>query len=243
MILFVHGVPDTPYMWTPLIKALGLAKSDYHAPALPGFTGAPPSGFSATKDAYADWLIAEIETAAQTGGPVDIVGHDWGALLVQRAASLRPELIKSWCVSNALIDPDYRWHTMARRWQTPLLGEFIMSQITPARMKPAFMNAGLPADMAAHEAAALNKTMRQCILKLYRSAKHAGSEWAPALANLPPKGMVFWGAQDAYVPLETATRFTLKHNVPLHIEHGAGHWAIVERADTLATRLKAHWDS
>jgi len=140
-----------------------------------------------------------------------------------------------------LIDPEYRWHTMARRWQTPLLGEFVMSKMTGARMAPLLLQAGLPADLVSHEAGAINKVMRQCILKLYRSAKNVGAEWSPALAALPPKGMVFWGADDTYVPLETAERFTQKHNVPLHLERGAGHWPIVERAKALAALVHTHW--
>ena len=89
MILFVHGVPDTPALWNPLIAALGLKPGDYLAPALPGFGTEKPAGFRSTKDEYAAWLVAQMEAA---GGPVHIVGHDWGALLTLRAASLRPRI-------------------------------------------------------------------------------------------------------------------------------------------------------
>ena len=47
-------------------------------------------------------------------GPIDIVGHDWGALIAQRVAMLHPDLIRSWAISNAVIDPDYRGHRLAR---------------------------------------------------------------------------------------------------------------------------------
>ena len=103
MIVFVHGVPDTPALWGAAIDALGLQAGDYIAPALPGFGVPVPDGFTRTKDAYADWLVRQIEAV---GTPVDLVGHDWGALLSLRAASLRPDLIRSWCVTNAVIDPD-----------------------------------------------------------------------------------------------------------------------------------------
>lgn len=244
MILFVHGVPDTPMMWGPLIDALGLQPNAYRALSLPGFGNTPPTGFAATKEAYADWLMDQIENAAaETGAPVHLVGHDWGALLALRAASLKPEHIASWCVSNALVEPGYRWHTMARRWQTPLIGEFFMSQLTPKRMAAALEDAGMPKEMAEHEAAAVDKTMRQCILKLYRSAKAVQTEWHADLENLPRKGLVFWGADDPYVPLDTATRFCAAHDVALHVEEGAGHWAVVERAGELAGKLRELWGS
>ena len=84
MILFVHGVPDTPFLWQPLIKALALKPDQWIAPALPGFGCPVPDGFKCTKDAYADWLIGQMEAV---GEPVNIVGHDWGALLTLRACS------------------------------------------------------------------------------------------------------------------------------------------------------------
>src|SRR3546814_17337907 len=47
---------------------------------------------------------------------IDIVGRDWGARIAQRVAMLRPDLIRSWAVSNAVIDPDDRGHRIARIW-------------------------------------------------------------------------------------------------------------------------------
>ena len=35
-----------------------------------------------------DWLLAEL---ARQPAPIDVVGHDWGALLVTRVVSLRPQ--------------------------------------------------------------------------------------------------------------------------------------------------------
>ncbi|RAN37320.1 alpha/beta fold hydrolase [Hyphomonas pacifica] len=241
MIIFVHGVPDTPHLWQPLIKALGLTEADYKAPALPGFGCPRPDGFSATKDAYADWLVSQMESADE---PVDIVGHDWGALLTLRAASLRPDLVRSWCVTNAVIDPDYSGHTMARRWATPLVGEMVMLGMrNKQRLLPALMQGGMPADLAKQEMPLIDKTMRQCILSLYRSAVglRFKGKWVEDLKNLPSQGQLFWGETDPYVDLSVAERFSKTHNVPLHIEKGAGHWACAERAEQFAGLLKEHW--
>ena len=73
MKLFIHGVPDTPHLWEPLISVLDLSENDYRAPALPGFGCARPAGFSATKEAYTDWLVGQME---DIGGGIDIVGQD-----------------------------------------------------------------------------------------------------------------------------------------------------------------------
>src|SRR3546814_9405571 len=84
------------------------------------------------KESYADWAVGEAEALAVQHGPIDIVGHDWGALIAQRVAMLRPDLIRSWAVSNAVIDPDYRGHRIARIWNTPILGELFMALSKPA---------------------------------------------------------------------------------------------------------------
>ena len=125
MKLFLHGVPDTPSMWDPLLSELGLSQNEYRAPAMPGFVTPAPRDFGSTKEDYVDWYIAEIEAAHAQAGPVDLVGHDWGAIITIRAASLKPDLVRTWCVANALPHPDYKWHSMARMWQTPIVGELI----------------------------------------------------------------------------------------------------------------------
>lgn len=241
MIVFVHGVPDTPALWDPLIAALSLKPGDWIAPALPGFGRPVPAGFSCTKDAYASWLIGELEKAGQ---PVHLVGHDWGALLVLRAACLRPDLIASWCVTNAVIDPAYRGHQNARIWATPILGELSMFAIrNKARIETALVAGGMPATLAKQEVPHIDKTMRQSILKLYRSADGLifKGPWVDDLAKLPRKGQIFWGATDIFVQLAVAERFARQWGFPLHIEQGAGHWACHERADPFASVLKTHW--
>ncbi len=241
MIVFVHGVPDTPALWRPLISELGLQANAFIAPALPGFGRPVPRGFSGSKDAYVAWLIGEMESA---GEPVDFVGHDWGALLVLRAACLRPDLVSSWCVTNAVIDADYRGHRTARAWATPLLGELTMLALRDkVRLERGLIAGGMPASLANEEVQHIDKAMRQSILKLYRSADglRFRGDWIDDLAKLPPRGQLFWGETDPFVDLSVPKRFSCERNVPLHIADGAGHWACHERADMFATALNAHW--
>jgi pimeloyl-ACP methyl ester carboxylesterase len=66
-IVFVHGMPETSEIWSPL---RGILDRDSVTVALPGFGAPRPEGFTATKDAYADWLG---ETLARIDEPVDVV--------------------------------------------------------------------------------------------------------------------------------------------------------------------------
>ena len=242
--LFLHGVPDSPAIWRPLIAALNLGDAPVAVPALPGFTGPLPASFPATKEAYADWAVEQAEALFAAHGPIDIIGHDWGALIAQRAAMLRPDLFRSWAVSNAVIDPDYRGHRIARIWNTPILGEIFMAISRPAALAKGLVSQGMPADIAAEEAAQwANKDKRRAILRLYRSARGLSFEhdWARDIDKLPANGQLVWGANDPYVELSVAQRFAANTGTPLAVIEGAGHWAIAERPAEVAAALTAFW--
>jgi pimeloyl-ACP methyl ester carboxylesterase len=66
--------------------------------------------WTGTKDDYVAWLIEQIEAEHARTGPVHIVGHDWGCLLVLRAASLCAELLRSVAAGNGPIDPRWPLH-------------------------------------------------------------------------------------------------------------------------------------
>lgn len=239
--VFLHGVPDTPHMWQPLIGALGLSEDDYLAPAMPGFSTPIPEGFDCTKEAYVDWYITLLEALASKSGPSDLIGHDWGAIITIRAACLRPDLVRSWTVANALPHPDYEWHTMAKRWQTPILGELVMAVIGKSAMGKALRDSGIPADLAKIEASHWNSDMKKAILRLYRSAKTAGADWYEDIDKLPAKGLIFWGDDDPYVPYAIAEKFAADTDARLERQADTGHWSIIERTDELAVLLKDHW--
>ncbi|MGH6695882.1 alpha/beta fold hydrolase [Sphingopyxis sp.] len=244
--LFIHGVPDSPAIWRPLLAALDLGDTPVAVPALPGFTAPLPAGFDATKEAYADWAVGQAEALFAMHGPIDIVGHDWGALIAQRAAMLRPDLIRSWAVSNAVIDPEYRGHRIARIWNTPLLGEIFMALSKPGKLAEGLAAQGMPADIAREEAAQwANRDKRRAILKLYRSARGLSFErdWARDIDKLPANGALIWGEGDPYVELSVAQRFAANTGTPLTVIEGAGHWAIAERPAEVAAALRRFWAS
>ena len=240
--LFFHGVPDTPAIWQPLIKALDLADGTWRAPNLPGFGVPLPTGFVPTKEAYLAWMLDELERAASDAkAPVNIIAHDWGAILAQRAVHTRPDLVNFWIVSGAVIEPSYRWHRTARLWQTPLLGEFSMAATSRGLLKRALVKAGLPADIAANEAAAFNTDMKRAILGLYRSAKTIAKQWGDDLGPLPPNGYVIWGEADPYVSEATAKTFCEAHSLPLYVHKNSGHWAIAEDPGEISVVIQHHW--
>ena len=169
---FVHGVPDTSALWES-VRA-NIERDDVIAPNLPGFGAAVPDGFGATKEEYVDWVIAEIE---KVGEPVDIVGHDWGSILVQRVVSLRPEFIRTWAAGAGTVDREYVWHELAQMWQTPDVGEQVMQAMIGDALVDTLAEQVGGHDKAVALASHIDDTMKDCILKLYRSAAAGFAEW------------------------------------------------------------------
>jgi pimeloyl-ACP methyl ester carboxylesterase len=236
--VLVHGVPDTHRLWGPIRERL--ARKDAIALSLPGFDAPVPAGFAATKEAYTSWLVEQVE---RIGEPVDLVGHDWGAILVQRTVSLRPDLVRTWACGNGPIDGDYTWHDMAQQWQTPEVGEQIMALLTPETLAPAMAGSGVPADAAREMARHVDETMKGCILRLYRSAVRVGAEWQAGVEGIRRPGLVVWGATDPFVAPRFAECLAARTGAELCLLEGCGHWWPQERPAEAAAALERFWGS
>ena len=180
------------------------------------------------------WLLDEL--AAQPG-PIDVVGHDWGALLVVRAVSLAPDRVRSWAVGGAPLDPEYEWHQAARRWQTPEVGERVMEATTASAMEKALAAAGVPAADAADAAGRVDSTMKRCILALYRSAVNVGREWSGDLERVPAPGLVLWGEGDPYAASRFGARLAERTGARFVCLPGCSHWWQLERPEAVAAEL------
>jgi pimeloyl-ACP methyl ester carboxylesterase len=234
--VFVHGVPDTERVWNALVSRLD--RDDVVTLSLPGFGCPVPNGFDATKEAYVEWLLGEL---AAMEGPIDIVGHDWGALLVIRAASLRPELVRSWAMGGAPVDAEYVWHQAARIWQTPEAGEQFMEAMTPDAIRAALAAGGVSETDAEVAVAHIDETMKRCILPLYRSAVSVGAEWEGDLGRLPSLGLVLWGEKDIYVAPSFGERLAARTGAKYVCYPGCSHWWELDRPDEVAAELQALW--
>jgi pimeloyl-ACP methyl ester carboxylesterase len=225
-------------VWRPVIARLD--RDDVVALALPGFGCAAPAGFVATKEAYVAWLLDALH---RIDGPIDLVGHDWGAILVVRAVSLEPALVRTWASGGAPIDADYVWHELAQIWQMPGVGEQAMEAATPEALVEGLVAAGVPRDAACESARHVDAEMKRCILALYRSALRVGAEWQPDLARVTAPGLVLWGSEDPYAAAELGARLALNTKARFVSLAGCSHWWQLQRPDEVAHELRAHWAS
>jgi pimeloyl-ACP methyl ester carboxylesterase len=242
-VVLVHGNPETSTLWEPL--RVELQRDDIVALSPPGFGAPVPDGFGASADDYLAWLIGELETM---GEPVDLVGHDWGGILVPALVCSRPDLIRSWCSDAAgVFAPDYIWHDFAQTWQTPGVGEEAIAGLIgmPATERALFYQSlGMTSDVANEIAAAANDAMGRCILALYRSAAQpALAQWGerlPAASARP--GLVIIPTEDIYTGGETRARWAAERaGAEAVVLAGLGHWWMLEDPGRGAAVLTALW--
>lgn len=232
---FVHGVPDTGHLWDDVRSHL--SRTDILAPSMPGFGTPLPEGFDCAKDAYASWLIARVE---EVGAPVDLVGHNWGSLLVQRFVSQRPDLVRTWAVGSAALDAEYEWHATAKIWQTPGAGEQLMATFTPEVIVATWAGQGIAAEIARPIAERIDEQMKTAILALYRSAIDVAKEWTPLAATAAP-GLVLWGADDPFVGPDFGKRLAERTDAKFSAFPECGHWWPLQRPQETADLLEKHW--
>jgi pimeloyl-ACP methyl ester carboxylesterase len=241
-VVLVHGVPETAAIWDPLVAAWG--RDDVISLSPPGFGAPVPDGFEATSDGYADWLVGELE---QLGGPVDVVGHDWGGGHAMRAATARPDLIRRLVTDIAgTADPEYVWHDMAQVWQTPGDGEAMVEAAAgmPVGDRVAMLVAAGMTDAGARSCAEANGTeMGACILSLYRSAVQPHmTQWADRFAALDdgPETLVVIADGDHYTGGADMAR-RVAHRWGAHVAEldGLGHWWMMQDPGRAAAVLDA----
>jgi pimeloyl-ACP methyl ester carboxylesterase len=242
VIVFVHGVPETDALWRKVRAAID---RDSVAVRLPGFGCPRPDGFGATKDEYVAWLAAEIEGL---GTPVDLVGHDWGAIITYRLAAIHGDLLRSWAADcGNLVHPDYEWHDFAKLWQTPGDGEafFAAQEATPLDDRVAAFEAGLGlgADDARELAEAGDATMASCILDLYRSATpNPNADWGPWSPTVAP-GLVIHTAGDPFSDERMARETSEVLEAGFEVLDAPGHFWPYQAPDEGAALLQRFWST
>jgi len=236
VIVLVHGVPERAALWDHL---RGRLDGESVALSLPGFACPRPDGFGATKDEYVDWLVGELE---RIGGPVDLVGHDWGAALTYRLATTRGDLLRTWAADVAnVMHPDYTWHDFAQIWQTPGAGEEFMAEqagVAVSDLAAGYEALGIPADDVGVLVPFADGVMTSCILDLYRSATpRIHASWGDAMGPTSAPGLVLHAADDPYgdetLSAEVADLLGARQTTLT----GVGHWWALQDPDQAAAVL------
>ena len=254
VVVALHGNPETPVIWEPLIAELGRLNPDRRVitPQLPGFGCVAPAGFSATKEEYAAWFATTLEAIVAEHGPVDLLSHDWGGGIAMRVVSTHPQLVRSWASDVlGLFHADYVWHDFAQIWQTPDAGEqyFEQNAATSVEERVAtYEMIGIPRStgerLVADTGGDAATEMARCILALYRSAAQPamvawGKELGPA-ATRP--GLAIIAPLDPFVRgLDLAGEVAAELGAATVEMEGQGHWWMLGDPVSAAAHLERFW--
>jgi pimeloyl-ACP methyl ester carboxylesterase len=233
-VVFLHGNTGSSDDWATLVGAVGASGRRALAFDLPDFgESIAVAGFEHTVEGYAGFVDAALATLGV--GRAHLVLHDFGgpiglAWIAGNAARLQ---------SLALIDigilPGYRWHSLARLWRRPVLGEAFMATAT----RPAFRllvnrsePRGLPRPFVDGMYDHYDRRTKRAVLKLYRATDDPGDpepQLVAALREADPPGLVIWGGGDAYLPASYAER--QRDYVPraeVHVLPESGHFPFAD---------------
>jgi len=236
--IFVHGVPETSSVWQPLVDHL--ERDDVVLLGLPGFGSALPDGFDATMQTYAAWLADELAPYDE----IDLVTHDWGAILALRVLADQPANVRSWVSDTGDLGSDFEWHDTAKVWQTPGDGEALMDGFVDATLADRALilqGVGVPATHATEMASHLDRTMADAILVLYRSATDVGNEWGPGIDQISAPGLLIESMQDPFRSAGRVRRLAERTGAAIATMPDTGHFWMLDDAAESAAAITDFW--
>jgi pimeloyl-ACP methyl ester carboxylesterase len=207
-VVFVHGNPGSSQDWDQLLPAVG----EYGRAVafdMPGFGKADkPKDFDYQVSGYASFIDAAL---GQLGiERVHLVLHDFGGPFGLLWGLMHPERWASVVLINIGILPGYTWHTMARRWRTPVVGELVQAWIPRSGWRRAMQRSnpkGLPPEFVDQMYENYDRGTRRAVLELYRATpdpSEVATELGKAIALLHKPALVLWGAKDRYLQAKYA---------------------------------------
>jgi pimeloyl-ACP methyl ester carboxylesterase len=244
-IVFVHGVPEPPSIFN-AVRALIPERSV--ALRLPGF-GSPRPVSMREKEDYASWLAEELRAI---GGPIDLVGHDWGGHLAMRVVSAHDAPVRSW-VSDVAHGwhPDYQWHDAAILLQKSPEGEAALASLREAATGSGgsfgdlLQPRGLTAALAREVDEIHNEEMSAAILTLYRSAwPNFDADWGKEFTG-PARaaGLLLTPAGDPMAHPEQDRDMARRLGAEVQELDGLTHYWMLQDPERGVRVLRRFWES
>lgn len=232
-VVFVHGNPGSAEDWLGLVAEIGGLRRTV-AFDLPDFgQSVAPPGFGHTVAEYAGFLNDAFEVLGIER--VHLVLHDFGGPVGLAWAARNLSRVAGVTLIDTGILAGYRWHRVARIWQTPGLGELAQAVTTRSTFRRAITGPeprSLPRDFVDSMYDNYDRRTRRAVLDLYRDAKQIGENARRIIplfaeANLP--ALVIWGAHDSYLPPAFAERQREAFpSASIHVLPDSGHWPFID---------------
>ena len=240
-VVFVHGNPGASEDWRDVLPQAG-AFARAVAADMPGYGKADrPPNFDYTVAGYA----AHLEGLLQTLGirRAHLVLHDFGGPWGLYWASQHAQRVLSLSLINIGLLPGYRWHSLARIWRTPLLGELFQLATSREGLRRV-LNAKNPRPFPKEFIDRIHTNAdwghKRAVLKLYRATSDLDAFAVDVAARLRPlnlPALVLWGEGDSYLPVSYAEKQKEFFQARVHRLAGCGHWPMIDEPERFASLL------
>lgn len=254
VVVLLHGFPEFWWGWRHQVTALAEAGHHVVVPDLRGYNlSEAPAGAPAYR---LEVLVEDVAGLVDGIGveQVDVVGHDWGAVIAWRFAAQHPELIRR-LVAMAGPHPDVLLRSAlshplqllrssyAGLFQLPWLPEAALRAADFALLRRTLTSTSAPgtfseADLDRHVEAWSRPGSLTAMLQYYRALR-LGRGSSPAVRVTTPT-LVLWGEDDAFLDTrvgETALRQCT--DARLVVLAGATHWLHHEQPERVNDELLA----
>jgi pimeloyl-ACP methyl ester carboxylesterase len=241
-VVFVHGNPGSSEDYAALVAQAGKLTRAV-AIDMPGFGRAgKPAGFDYTVEGYAAHLGKMIDHLGIE--KVHLVAHDFGGPWALAWAAAHPEAYASASLINSGVLLGYRWHYLAKIWQTPVVGELFNALATA----PAFRlllrhgnSGGLPRPFLDRMYRDFDSATKRAVLKLYRASRHPEAPFQQLraiLGKIERPVLVIWGKKDPYIGYQHAEgqKVTFPNAKVLMLDE-SGHWPFIDNPQAVAGAL------
>jgi haloalkane dehalogenase len=226
VVLFVHGYPESSFMWRAAIDAVAADGWRAIAPDLPGYGDSEPDP-PGTWERHVE-ALERFRQALGLDNPVLVV-HDWGVMVGLRWACDHPGAARALVISDGGFFADRRWHDFANSLRTPGEGEKLIEGFTREALESVLGQASTGIDSEAIEQywkGFADPVRRRGHLELYRSGDFDKLEpYEGCVAALQVPALILWGANDRFAGVKMAHRF--HDELPgseLHVFDDAGHF-------------------
>ena len=238
-VVFVHGNPGSILDWERLARGVGEFGRAV-AMDMPGFgTADKPANFDYSVPGYAHHLGRLLSERGVRRA--HLVMHDFGGPWGLGWAATNPHAVASVTCINTGVLSGYRWHYLARIWQTPVLGELFMASTTKAGMRMLLRHGnprGLPPQYFDRVYQTFDSGTKRAVLRLYRNTRdteNAAQQLTTTLRPLDLPALIIWGAHDPYIPVAFAERQRLVFpHAEVKILPGSGHWPFADDPESVS---------
>src|SRR5262249_44856014 len=134
---------------------------------------------------------------------------------------------------NIGLMPGYRWHTIARIWRTPILGELFQLINTRSDFRKGLQRVNpkpFPDEFLDRMYDSMDSAHRRAVMALYRASDldEFSLGIGPKLQALALPALLLWGAEDTAFPARFAALQSDYFSCETHVLPGCGHWPMID---------------